>query len=77
MKGSTLALLLAATTLTIPARAQFGGIVLDPTQAAHAAQQLLQGSQLYTTTIKTTQNVMETYNLAQQTATARRRQTRA
>jgi len=29
MKGSTLALLLAATTLTIPARAQFGGIVLD------------------------------------------------
>ena len=70
MKGSTLALLLAATTLTIPAHAQFGGIVLDPTQAAHAAQQLLQGSQLYTTTIKTTQNVMETYNLAQRMATA-------
>ena len=70
MKGSILALLLAATTLPIPAHAQFGGVVLDPTQAAHAVQQLLQGSQLYTTTIKTTQNVMETYNLAQRMATA-------
>ena len=70
MKGLLLTALLAATTLAIPAHAQFGGIVLDPTQAAHAAQQLLQGSQLYTTTIKTTQNVMETYNLAQRMATA-------
>ena len=70
MKGSILALLLAATTLAIPAHAQFGGVVLDPTQSAHAVQQLLQGSQLYTTTIKTTQNVMETYNLAQRMATA-------
>jgi len=70
MKGSILALLLTATTLAIPAHAQFGGVVLDPTQSAHAVQQLLQGSQLYTTTIKTTQNVMETYNLAQRMATA-------
>jgi hypothetical protein len=70
MKGSILALLLAATALAIPAHAQFGGVVLDPTQSAHAVQQLLQGSQLYTTTIKTTQNVMETYNLAQRMATA-------
>ena len=70
MKGSILALLLAATTLAIPAHAQFGGVVLDPTQSAHAVQQLLQGSQLYTTTIKTTQNVMETYNLAHRMATA-------
>jgi hypothetical protein len=70
MKRSILVLLFAATTLTIPAHAQFGGVVLDPTQSAHAVQQLLQGSQLYTTTIKTTQNVMETYNLAQRMATA-------
>ena len=70
MKGLLLTALLAATTLTIPAHAQFGGVVLDPTQSAHAVQQLLQGSQLYTTTIKTTQNVMETYNLAQRMATA-------
>jgi len=66
MKGTLLSLILALATLAEPAYAQFGGgIVLDPTQSAHAAQQLIQGSQLYTTTIKTTQNVMETYNLAQ------------
>jgi hypothetical protein len=70
MKGLILALLLTTTSLAIPAHAQFGGVVLDPTQSAHAVQQLLQGSQLYTTTIKTTQNVMETYNLAQRMATA-------
>jgi hypothetical protein len=71
MKGSILAFLLAATTLAIPAHAQFGaGIVLDPTQSAHAVQQLVQANQLYTTTIKTTQNVMEAYNLAQRMATA-------
>ena len=71
MKRLLLTALLSVSALAIPAHAQFGsGIVLDPTQAAHAAQQLIQGSQLYTTTIKTTQNVMETYNLAQRMATA-------
>ena len=71
MKGTLLSLILALATLAEPAYAQFGGgIVLDPTQSAHAAQQLIQGSQLFTTTIKTTQNVMETYNLAQRMATA-------
>ena len=71
MKGLVLTVLLMAAALAIPAHAQFGGgIVLDPTQAAHAAQQIIQGSQLYTTTIKTTQNVMEAYNLAQRMATA-------
>ncbi len=71
MKGTLLSLILALASLAEPAYAQFGGgIVLDPTQSAHAAQQLIQGSQLYTTTIKTTQNVMETYNLAQRMATA-------
>lgn len=71
MKGTLLSLILAIATLAEPAYAQFGGgIVLDPTQSAHAAQQLIQGSQLYTTTIKTTQNVMEAYNLAQRMATA-------
>jgi hypothetical protein len=71
MKGIICALTLAFATLAQPANAQFGsGIVLDPTQSAHAVQQLIQGSQLYTTTIKTTQNVMEAYNLAQRMATA-------
>jgi hypothetical protein len=71
MKGILCAIILAFVTIAQPAHAQFGsGIVLDPTQSAHAAQQLIQGSQLYTTTIKTTQNVMEAYNLAQRMATA-------
>jgi hypothetical protein len=63
MKGLILTVLSAVFVLTIPAHAQFGGgIVLDPTQSAHAAQQIIQSSQLYTTTIQTTQNVMATYN---------------
>lgn len=71
MKGLILSVLLAAVAPASPAHAQFGvGVVLDPTQSAHAVQQLLQASQLYTTTIKTTQNVVETYNLAQRMATA-------
>src|SRR5665213_1801849 len=71
MKGSILALLLAATTLTNSAHAQIGAsVVLDPTQSAHAVQQLIQGSQLYTTNLQTLTNVMETYNLAHRMATA-------
>ena len=51
--------------------AQFGsGIVFDPTQSAHAAQQILQANQLYTTTLKTTQNVIGAYNLAQRMSMA-------
>ena len=71
MKGLVLTVLLAASASASPAHAQFGvGVVLDPTQSAHAVQQLVQASQLYTTTIKTTQNVMQAYNLAQRMATA-------
>ena len=53
------------------AHAQFGsGIVFDPTQSAHALQQIWQASQLYTTTIQTTQNVIAAYNLAERMASA-------
>jgi hypothetical protein len=53
----------------IVARAQFGsGIVYDPTQSAHAAQQILQANQLYTTTVETSRNVIGAYNLAQRMA---------
>lgn len=59
-----------AVAATAPAAcAQFGsGIVFDPTQSSHAVQQILQGKQLYTTTVETTQNVIAAYNLAQQMA---------
>ena len=49
--------------------AQFGsGIVFDPTQSGHAIQQITQGTQLYTTTVQTTRNVIAAYNLAQRMA---------
>ncbi|WP_158751753.1 hypothetical protein [Acidobacterium sp. S8] len=56
------------------AHAQFGsGIVYDPTQSAHAIQQIEQGSQslqtaeqIYTSTYKTMTQVIAAYNLAYQ-----------
>jgi len=56
------------------AHAQFGsGIVYDPTQSAHAIEQIEQGSQslqtaeqIYTTAYKTMTQVIATYNLAYQ-----------
>lgn len=54
---------------SIAVRAQFGsGIVYDPSQSAHAAQQILQANQLYTTTVETSRNVIGAYNLAQRMA---------
>lgn len=70
MKKAFVVSIIATLTTAIPvARAQFGsGIVLDPTQSAHAAQQILQANQLYTTTIATSHNVIGAYNLAQKMA---------
>lgn len=56
---------LAATLGVLPCHAQFGsGIVYDPTQSAHALQQIGQANQLYTTTVETARNVIADYNLA-------------
>src|SRR5216684_2898316 len=69
MEKSLILVALALATAAPIAHAQFGsGIVYDPTQSAHAAQQILQTNQLYTTTLKTTQNVIGAYNLAQRMA---------
>jgi hypothetical protein len=47
------------------AHAQFGsGIVYDPTQSAHAIQQIEQGSHLYTTAVATRNQIVTMYNLA-------------
>jgi len=49
------------------AHAQFGsGIVYDPTQSAHAIQQIEQGSQMYTTAVATRNQIVTMYNLAYQ-----------
>lgn len=65
MKSQVAAAFIAAILGVLPAHAQFGsGIVYDPTQSAHALQQIGQGNQLYTTTVDTTRNVIASYNLA-------------
>src|SRR5487761_1396366 len=69
MKFSVPLAILATTLGVSSADAQFGsGIVFDPTQSAHAIQQIAQASQLYTTTVNTMQNVIGAYNLARQMA---------
>jgi hypothetical protein len=69
MKRQLILSVLALAVVAPTSHAQFGsGIVLDPTQAAHAAQQILQASHLYTTTVETAKNVIGAYNLAQQMA---------
>ncbi len=61
----------ACALAPLSAHAQFGwSVVLDPTQSAHAAQQIIQNSQIYTTTAQTMQNVIGAYNLAQRMASA-------
>ena len=71
MKRILLFAIIVVFARTNPAHAQFGsGIVFDPTQAIHAAQQIVQAGQLYTTTAETTQNVIGAYNLAQRMASA-------
>lgn len=68
MKRFLIVAALAAATAQL-SHAQFGSsIVLDPTQSAHAAQQILQTSHLYTTTVETARNVIGAYNLAQKMA---------
>jgi hypothetical protein len=70
MRFSLTLALVAAAGLVSSAHAQFGsGIVFDPTQSAHAIQQIAQADQLYTTTVSTTRNVIAAYNLAQHMAT--------
>jgi hypothetical protein len=69
MKTASTIFLITLAVSSPVARAQFGsGIVFDPTQSAHAAQQILQAKQLYTNTVQATQNVIADYNLARQMA---------
>lgn len=58
------AIVIAATTPVARAQLFGSGIVFDPTQSGHAIQQIAQGSQLYTTTVQTTRNVIAAFNLA-------------
>lgn len=67
MKPYILVFASALASLCAPplAHAQFGsGIVYDPTQSAHAIQQIEQASQLYTTAVATRNQIVTMYNLA-------------
>lgn len=64
---SLLPILTVVLALAPMAHAQFGsGIVYDPTQSAHAIQQIEQGSQIYTTAVATRNQIVTMYNLAYQ-----------
>jgi hypothetical protein len=64
---TAIALLAGATA----AHAQFGsGIVYDPTQSAHAIEQIEQGQNIFTNSVKLANNAIATYNLIHQMSLA-------
>jgi len=63
--------ILAATCGVLPAYAQLGsGIVYDPTQSAHAIEQIQQGQNIFTNSVKLADNAIATYNLAHEMSLA-------
>jgi hypothetical protein len=69
MKAGRIAVFILSflSALAPRAHAQFSsGIVYDPTQSAHALQQIEQGSQIYTTAVATRNQIVTMYNLAYQ-----------
>ena len=61
---------LALFTGGTSAQAQFGGVVFDPTQSAHAIEQIAQGQQIFTNTVTLANNAIAAYNLAYQMSLA-------
>lgn len=71
MKFTLTLAIFAATLGVLPAHAQFGsGIVYDPTQSAHAIEQISQGQQIFTNSVRLADNAIATYNLAHEMALA-------
>jgi hypothetical protein len=67
MNKSLFSIFTVVLALAPMAHAQFGsGIVFDPTQSAHALQQIEQASQIYTTAVATRNQIVTMYNLAYQ-----------
>jgi hypothetical protein len=68
---SLLTIAILAMVAAPSVHAQFGsGIVFDPTQSAHAIEQISQGQQIFTNSVKVADNAIATYNLAHQMAIA-------
>lgn len=71
MRRSLTLAIFAATLGVSPAHAQFGSsIVYDPTQSAHAIQQISQGQQIFTNSVRLADNAIATYNLAHEMSLA-------
>jgi hypothetical protein len=71
MKLSLATAVIAATLGVLPVNAQFGsGIVYDPTQSAHAIEQISQGQQIFTNSVRLADNAIATYNLAHEMSLA-------
>jgi hypothetical protein len=70
VKRHFLVTVVIALSASIPAKAQFGGVVYDPTQAAHAIEQIAQGEQILTNTVQLAQTSLAYYNLALQMSIA-------
>jgi hypothetical protein len=66
MKRSVLISAGLALIASSSAHAQFFGsdVVFDPTQSAHAIEQISQGEQIFTNTVKIANNAIAAYNLA-------------
>lgn len=72
MKSSFLKIvIIAASAIPLAAHAQFSsGIVYDPTQSAHAIEQIEQGQNIFTNSVKLADNAIATYNLAHEMSLA-------
>lgn len=71
MKSLIATAFLAVTVEVLPVHAQFGsGVVYDPTQSAHAIQQISQGQQIFTNSVRLADNAIATYNLAHEMSMA-------
>jgi hypothetical protein len=71
MKFSITIAIFAAALGVSPAHAQFGsGIVYDPTQSVHAVEQIQQGQQIFTNSVRLADNAIATYNLAHEMSLA-------
>jgi len=71
MKFHPTTAVLAAMLGVLSAHAQIGsGIVYDPTQSAHAIEQIQQGQNIFTNSVKLADNAIATYNLAHEMSLA-------
>jgi hypothetical protein len=71
MRSLLTSAILAAILGVLPAHGQLGsGIVYDPTQSAHAIEQISQGQQIFTNSVKLADNAIATYNLAHEMSLA-------